>query len=354
MTTRDEIETRLLRAVEVAPTEDGLRRLDERVARAMAAPVAMHRGGPFTRRMLLRPLALVAAFVLLTGAVVGGMGLLERTASLTPGWRTAFDRAEILGISQTDAGLTLTLERAYADLNQVMVFITVAGLAPPRSTDGFVTDHLSISDADLRDPTGRQAYTMTGTDAAEADLGVALRSFQFQPPVSVAGTYELTIHSIGYGADGPDCVSPCMSDTIAGTWRFRFELPKPAGTVLSPGASDTVGQATLSVTELRVTPSMISARIAMHVGGSPVAYWSFIPSDDDVRHEGTSYGLWSGRHILVEAPFEEGPEMEFYTTAGADDAAGTWEIVIHELDYGMNNEEQIHLTGPWTLMVTVP
>jgi hypothetical protein len=358
MTTREEIETRLLEAVEVNPSEDGLRWLDQRVAEVAARPAVTLRDRLFVPRTLLRPLPLVAAFILLTGAVVGGMGLLERLASSTPGWRTAFDRAEVLGIQQTDAGLTLTLERAYADLNQVMVFVTIEGLAVPRSTDGIVTDHLAVFDADLRDPTGRGAYTITGVDDAEArdaeaTLGVAVRSFQFEPPASVAGMYELTINSIGYGADGPECVSPCVHDPIAGAWRFEFALPEPAGIVLAPGASDTVGQATLSLTEFRVTPTMVSARIAMHVDGSPVAYWAFIPSEDDVRHDGTSYGLWSGRHILPEG-FAEGPETEFSTTEGTDEAAGTWEIVIPELDYGMTNDEMLHLVGPWTLTVTVP
>ena len=358
MTTREKMETRLLQAVEVTPSADALRRLDERVARAMAAsPTAMHRRGFFTRRVLLRPLALVAAFVLLTGAVVGAMSLLERLAESTPGWRTAYDRAEALGVRQTDAGYTITLDRAYADLNQVMAFFTVesvAGLEAPESSDGFLINHFVIFDADLRDPAGRIATSRIAATDIEPGLAAAVESFQYDTPTTRAGTYELTISSIGYGADGPVCVSPCVNDEIAGTWRFSFALPEPAGTVVSADASATVGQATLHLTELRVSPTMITARIAMHVDGSPVAYWTFIPSDDDLRHEGASYGLWSGRHILVEAPFEVGPEMEFSTIAGTDDPGGTWEIVIPELDYGMSNEEQIHLAGPWTLTVTVP
>ena len=50
MTTRDEIETRLLRAVEVAPAADRWGWLDERVATMMARPIAPPRGRMDPRR----------------------------------------------------------------------------------------------------------------------------------------------------------------------------------------------------------------------------------------------------------------------------------------------------------------
>jgi hypothetical protein len=354
MTTRDDMETKLLRALTVEPSEDGLLWLDQRVALLAARSPMNPRHGATGLRMILRSLVLVAALLALAGAVAAGIGLIERMLESTPGWRTAYERAEVINSSQTDAGLTLTLERAYADLNQVVVFITVEGLAAPRSSDGVATDHLAIFGAGLRDPTGRMPAMESAIADAEPGLGAAVWSFQFDPPITVAGNYELTIPSIGYGADGPDCVSPCANDPIAGTWRFEFELPAPQGTAVATEASDAVGQATLRLSELRVSPTMVSARIAMSVDDKPVAYWSFIPGKDDLRHGGSSYGLWSGRHILDKAPSEEGPEMEFYTTAGVDSAKGTWEIVIPELDYGMTNDEVLHVSGPWTLTVTVP
>ena len=351
----DTVETRLRRALAVTPSADDLRYLDERVGRAMTQPTAIRHGFLPLRRAFVRPLALVAAFIILAGTAVAAIGLLERTALSTPGFRTAWDRAEVLGIEQTDAGYTLTLERAYADLNQVAVFVSLEGLALPRSTDGVQTDHLSVWEATLRDPTGRTPVLTSGTDAADGGFGAALRSFQFDGPAAEAGTYELTIKSFGYGADGPTCVKPCVNDRIEGIWRFAFDLPKATGTVISTEAAATVGQATLSVSQLKISPTMVSVRIAMHVGGKPVASWTVIPRDDDLRHDGVRYGFWTARHILDVPPFEEGPEMEFYTTAGVDKPTGIWEIVIPELDYQMDSvDEPVHLAGPWTLTVTVP
>ena len=351
MTMHDEIEARLLRALAFTPSADGLRWLDQRVAETMARPVAMRRRHAPGLRTLLRPLALAAAFVVLTGAVVGGVGLIERMLESAPGWRTAYDNAEVFDLQATDAGYTLKLERAYADLNQVVVFITVEGLAAPRSTDGVQIDHFNVYEAILRDPEGQRPDVATAITGVEPGLGAAVESFHFETPTAAAGTYQLTITSIGYGADGPDCLKPCVNDHIAGSWPFEFELPEAPGTVVSADVSDTVGTASLHLTELRVTPTMISARIALFVDDKPVAYW--MGPYPTIRHNGTSYEINASQHVLIADP-EKGPEMVFSSRGGTDEAAGDWEIEIPELDYGMTNAEQTHLGGPWKLRVTVP
>jgi hypothetical protein len=361
MTTRDQIETRLLGAVAFEPSEDGLRWLDQRVAQIAARPVALPRRGFVIPRLVLRPVLVLAAFVLIAGAVAGGVGLLDQIfqSSAMTGWQTAWDRAERLDLTQTDAGVTITLERAYADLNQVLVGFTVEGLQAAPLSDHGEAAHIEWR-AELHDPTGRAAdqWSTFGTGTTITDPNLSAVGIFWEGAVTpMAGTWELTFSSVGYNSGGfvsgecyvgntdPACENPPPNAMVDGAWRFEFALPAPAGTVVSPNVSVTQGQATLTLTELRITPTMISARIAMYVGDRPVAY--FIPSSVDVRHGGTSYGPWMGSHI-------QGPEMELSTIAGSDEAAGTWEIVIPELHFGMNNFEEIHLVGPWTLTVTVP
>jgi hypothetical protein len=345
MTTREEIETKLLRAVEVTPSADGLRWLDQRVVRAMAASPAMDRRGLFTRRVLLRPLALVAAFVLLTGAVGAAINLIDRLVDeSTPGWRTAWERAEILWIRQTNAGLTLTLERAYVDLNQVVLGIAVEGLdAPPTPIGGDNVDHILSWVTELRGPDGwapDPARPNSSGRVIETDLSAFLLTFDAPP--AVAGAWELTVTSVGYGAT-PDGM-------VDGIWRFEFELPQPEGTVLSVNSTDTVDGATLSLSELRVTPTAIGARIALNVAGETVAYWS--PGTglkDAVRHGGSSY------EIAEETLFATTPDVnEYRTSAGSMEVAGTWEIEIPDLWYTNDAGQNIHAIGPWTLTVNVP
>jgi hypothetical protein len=367
MTTRNEIETRLRQAFEVSPPEDGLRWLDQRVAQVAAGQTAISRRGVPNLRIFLRPLALVAAFVLLTGAVVAAMGLLERMVeeSSIPGWRVAWDRGEILGIQQTDAGLTITLERAYADLNQVLVGFTVEGLGDASISDQGERAAIEWI-AELRDPTGRtsdQWATSTLAMGLEETMLSAVVQTWLGTPAPVAGTWELTFTSVGYnsgtwssgectvGATDPACVNPPANAMVEGTWRFEFELPEPTGTVLSLDVSDTAGDATLHLTELRVTPSMIRYRIALDVGGNPVAWWGW--PNPSVSNGSAAYITNSATHILT-GDLTQGSGLEYSTSAGADAATGTWEIVIPELTYGLTNDEVIHVSGPWTLTVTVP
>jgi hypothetical protein len=117
MTTHDEIEARLNRAFEFTPSPDAVSWIDQRVRRAMDQDTTQRRRG-LSRRSLLRPLPLFAALILVVGAVAAGLTALDRLAATTPGWQTAWDRAEVVGVDQTSKGYTLTLERAYADVNQ--------------------------------------------------------------------------------------------------------------------------------------------------------------------------------------------------------------------------------------------
>ena len=383
MTTTDEIETRLVRALSFEPSADGLRWLDQRIAQVAARPAVIARRGASPLRRILRPLALVAALLLLAGAVAGGVGLLDQIfeSSGMPGWRIAWDRAERLDIKQTDAGVTITLERAYADLNHVLVGFTVEDL-PAAPLSGHGEPYPIEWRAELRDPTGRTAEQWatsgTGTTVADANLS-AVGNFWEGAVTPVAGTWVLTFSSVGYNAGGfvsgecyvgntdPACENPPPHAMVDGSWRFEFALPAPAGTVLSPNVSDTQGQATLTLTELRISPTMITARIGLRVAGSTVADWG--PAigwgpwvhNMSIRRDDTAYDSNSSTHVTQD-PDAQGPYgdvNEFMTIAGADVATGSWEIEISELTYRSSiydpiEQEGIHLSGPWALTVTVP
>ena len=315
--------------------------------------------------MLLRPLAIIASFVGLTGAVVGGVGLLDQLfeSSGMPGWQIAWDRAEALDLEQTDEGITITLERAYADLNQALVGFTVEGLNAPPSGDG---QRISLNwIAELRDPTGRTteqwATSATGLGQDETNLSAIIQTWEGEV-APVAGTWELTLTSVGYddgfvpdecnaGSTDPACVRPAANPMVDGIWRFAFDLPEPMGTVLKVDAAATEEHVTLRLTELRITPSRITAKIGMAVDDDAVAYWN--QPHPSMRHGTTPYVVNADRFILDDEP-GTAAELELQTTAGADEAAGTWEIVIPSLVYGGTADEAINVTGPWTLSVTVP
>ena len=371
MTKRDEIEARLLQAVNIGPTADGLRWLDQRVTRAMAEPAAIPARMLRRRGLALGPLAVIVAFVLLrAGAVAGGLGLLDHLfeGSAMPGWRTAWDRAERLDLKQTDAGVTITLERAYADLNQVLFGFTVEGLsAAPVSSHG---ESAPLEwRAELRDPldrsVGQWATSLAGETINDAQISAIAQAWE-GAVAPVAGTWVLTFTSVGYNSGGmvpgacfvgntdPACSTSPVRAMVDGTWRFAFDLPAPVGTIVSPDVSDTVGQATVTLTQLRITPTQITARMSLSVDGHATPF-SFSPRIDDLRHGTSSYSLNSGARARGSDGSWIGAEMDFYATGGADSASGTWEIVIPELTPQPDGSgPQGTLAGPWTLRVTVP
>jgi hypothetical protein len=344
MTMHDVTEARLMRALEMTPSDQGLRRLDERVTRAMARPLPTSRRTSFLPRLVMRPVALLAAFVLLTAAVAGGIGLLGRVVAPVPGWQAAWDRAEVLGLTQADAGVTITLERAYTDLNQIILGLTVVGLGePPRAADG-TPDHFVLSwVTQLRGPNGwtiEDGSPNNGGGMVETGTSAILLSFD-RPPAQ-AGTWELTVTSVGYGAAG---------GMIDGTWRFEFELPAPSGTTLAPNTSATVGPGTITLTQIQVTPTMAAVNLALEVDGATIVHWG--PASWHalaIRHDGTGYDIADGQN-----PFEgDGAVSVFRTNAGTDAAGGTWEIEIADLWYGNAAGQDVYLDGPFTLTVTVP
>ena len=344
----DAIETQLRQAVEISPSDDGLRWLDQRVAEIIARPRPTRAWALPRSRTFLRPLAVVAALVVVTGTVVGAMGLLERTVDTSPGWRTAWDRAQVLALREKKGDTTLTLERAYVDRNQVMVFLSVEGLS---SADASGSGRQDVEwSAALRGPGHRQLAWTTGTGAIETDVAAIVQAWG--PPVATAGTYELTIAclEIVRPTDGTSCSAP-----LADPWRFEFDLLAPSGIVVDMAVAATVEGATATLTELKVTSTMVSYRIALRIAGTDIDDWQ--TTNATVRRGGDEFTTNSAYHVTQD-PSTQGPTgdvNEFSTTAGSDTTAGTWEVVIPEISYTPRGAtEPVSLKGPWTFEVDAP
>jgi hypothetical protein len=156
------------------------------------------------------------------------------------------------------------------------------------------------------------------------------------------------------GATDPECVSPPPSAMVDGSWRFEFELPKPSGSVFSTAALASTDVATVKLTELRISATAITARIALAVPGSTVLDWNWLPAS--ITHNDVSYAFNSATHVTQD-PATQGPDgdvNDFMSSAGADDPSGTWQIVIPRLTYRVGPDEESTISGPWTLTVTVP
>lgn len=359
MTTHNDVEARLRHAFALEPSAAGMRWLDDRMARAMARPAPAASRWVLGRRLLLRPVAVLAAFVLLTGAVAGTLTLLERISQTSSaGVRAAWDRAELLGISREDSGVTVTLERAYADLNQVIVFLEVEGLdgGSPAGVDTI---------AQLRDPSGRRAeewaWAMGGTSDAEPDLAASIMSWDGEVAPE-AGTWQLTITTVGYGGmmDGACTAGELADGTCAagdgervdGLWQFEFALPAPAGDLVRANDSDTHGAATITLDELRLAPSAVSGRIHLELDGTPVTSWT--PTIAAIRRDGETWEPGTDPNYTGRAVDDGG--HEFMTSIGVETSAGTWEIEISEIAIASETTGllETRIQGPWIVRVVVP
>jgi hypothetical protein len=363
MTMHHDVEERLRHAFALAPSPECMRRLDDRVARAIARPAPAAPRWGIGRGMLVRPVAVLGAFVVLTGAVAGSLTLLERmTQSSSAGVRDAWDRAEVLGISRQDAGVTLTLERAYADLNQVIVFLEVAGLT---AGDGAAEPVAVDAVAQLRDPSGRVAdewaWGLGGSGDAESDLAASILSWD-GAVTTEAGTWELAVSTVGYGQmmDGSCTAGELAEKTctatdgarVDGLWRFEFQLPAPEGALVRAGVSDTQGAASITLTELRLAPSAITGRLYLELNGSPVTSWA--PTIGAIRHDGEAWQQETNPNYTGRAVGDGG--TEFMTSVGVDPSGGTWEIEISEILVASDatGDMETRLQGPWILSMVVP
>jgi len=364
MTSTHDVEARLTRALSFEPSADGLRSLDQRVAQIAARPAVPAGRAAQGRRFVLRPLLVLAAFVLLTGAVAAALGLLDRViqSSGQGGWHVAWENAERLDLSTTVDGVTITVERAYADINQVLTGFTVAGLEA--SPDAAPLQW----NVEIADPTGRssEAWAISSTGMGIEETGVSAIVQTWEGAVAPeAGTWVLTFSSVGYEGDGfvpgqcdvdstlPECVNPPPNGMVDGVWRFEFELPKPVGAVVRTGASTSFDEATLSLPELRISPTMIGATLGLHVADKVILDWS---GEGVVRHDGTSYPFQSSVH-LTQDPDQQGPQgdlNQWLTVAGVESASGTWEVELTGILFRTSDGEEGVPGGPWIIRVTVP
>jgi len=352
----DPIETTLREALVTGPSEDGLRWLDRRIDSVMSRPAPNRWSPGFGRGAIVRPLALVAAFVVLAGAAVGAMGLLERTVASVPGWQAAWDGAEVLDIEQARGDVVLTLERAYVDVNQVMVFLSVDGLGAAVRTNG--DQPQPVWSANLVGPTGRQMQWSTGSGAIETPVAAIVEAWG--PPEAVAGNYELTIDCLETAPLRPEAGDDDVwcDEPLADPWVFKFDLPKPSGAIVAEVSLQTVGDATVSLVELRLTETMLTAKLGLAVAGADATSWSPVEPGLVFKHDSVAVPANQGVHLTTD-PKDRGPDgdlNEISSMTGSGATSGKWTVEIPELWYvaADDPESQVRLTGPWIFEVDVP
>ena len=185
------------------------RSIDRRVQAAISSEGRYRpRAAGMRRRFRLTPRLLaglgVAAIVLAGTALAGGT-LFDRLVGGAPMLENVWDRATDIGQSVTDAGYTVTLERAAVDADRLWVGVSVI------SAEG------TADIWDMRVTDANDVVLTGGTGVGTGDVnGTAAVLFGFEVPdgVSLEGPFTLEVTALDVaGVQTP------------GTWQFTFDVP---------------------------------------------------------------------------------------------------------------------------------
>lgn len=314
------LEQRLASAFAVAPA-DGFDSTDRRIAALTAHPDASRRPRPW--RPLRVGLALAAAFIVLAGAAAGAMHLLDRVATGSPAW----DRGVEIGQRQVHGDYAVTLARGYADINQV-----VLGLSVERVGEGGLVDAGFVPE--LTDPAGVILAPGAAPSIGANDTTGQAEMLNFAPTTSSDGDYTLRLGIAGKG-EQPDLA-----------WTFRFKLPAPAGALVHVAQTQTTVEASIAVGDVRLSPTMITASIHLEPSDREASGWAamgYVKHDDQTIDIG--WGVSRGPGDL---------DQTAGTNAGVDDVGGAWTLVITELVGERPDGTQVRLAGPWEFTFSAP
>jgi len=289
------------------------------------------------------------------------------------------DLVQELNLSQTVAGVTVTLERAYADVNRVVIGFTVSGpegqrydphrvtltdangIVFPLETGMGVTGRSDIFESDL--PPGEGAYVL-GFDTtavegvpAELELRLVVEVEKVTPPPDAASPF---LTSARPPAEPPASavvveLQPLPTPdegAIVGPFTFDFSVPfNPGHTVEVQQAAEAAG-VTVRLDRVVVTPSETKVFLCFEPPDGEDTVWTLIAALD----VGDGQRLFGGVVNPTGKVGQENCHCVIYPYALAD-RSGEWTLTVTELvgtDLAKQPSEDIRLAGPWVFRFRVP
>jgi hypothetical protein len=295
---------------------------------------------------------LVPVLVLLVGGTVYGASSIVR--ELFHKWATDVEGAGLaqeMELSQTVDGVTVRLERAYADQNVVLVGFTVSG---PEARYYAEAGKLTTAD-------GQDLHGMIGMGVVPGSK-VVLGSWQSSERAALITAFdasslegnpaELNLTLETRVADSTTTgESTTMGKATIGPFKFDFSIPFHAGkvidirqTVEAAGVPVTLEQVVISPWATRTVFSFDLPPEEDQNGCIPTA--SLILPGGNVKDAG----------IVKEGNFGMGPKTSFsqYFLGDYTKDQGNWSAVINNLKIDRGHGEGDELAGPWIFTIDVP
>lgn len=349
------LEVLLARALAIEPSERALALIDARVGRAMAlarpSPSRRFGGLVLSARSLRLVVALALAAVVLMGAAVA-LTLMQQAAALMPGWQVAYERALPVRLSETVGAYTVTLERAYADPNQlVLVFVTAGphGALP------------AVPRAEVTDAQGRHYLDFAGGDIPAARESVAATIDAYDVPPGVRGPLILHVR-----VDSLSVITEEHVSDPQGPWLFDLTVQLGDALTVAPARSITAADVPITLDSVRFSSTAIRVHLSADLVAVRTPVWSRWSVDATIRHgDGAAMGLdwaafpsaWVGQPKGEIGPIletQDGSEMVRQATSGVDDPSGPWTLDIERLRSSDGQGHIKDVPGTWTFRFTVP
>lgn len=318
-----------------------------------APPAASHSRLSFPRRVTLgtrlprpfQPVFAILLVLLLAGATYAVVPIAERAFYVDAGTRQVLnqDLGTRLNLSQTESGYTITLDRAYADADRVVVGYTIQG--PDKQPLGDL-DRLAYLQSTLTTANGSVLEPLGGGDVAEG--GSLLDNFDAS---SIQGnprdlSLQLSIPLLRALSLGGQAVP-----TVSVPFTFRFTVPYLPGRVATPNETVTEGGESVTLERVVVAPSetRLYLRGLSGTGILPqltVGRWDSekVPAVGWLAGQaiGISGGVWESDDGLIVCDFPS-PLV---------DEQGEWTLIV-KVGLPTIDGRQAR-GGPWVFHFTVP
>lgn len=340
-------------------------------------PAIQARVQPQARRLHLRPatrlgwVLLVLGLGLMLGAAAYAVGpVIGRLFQFSPGWQHVEEArlAQEVHLSQTIGDWTVTLERVYADANQILIAYTVSG-SPGQNLNERAT---------LTDSQGRRFPEMAGAGVTGASdiLGVQLPPGQGAyiaafdaaavqgQPATLDLHLEIALSRLVPVGDAPSMPLPAASPTstvliapavqlreepLVGPFTFDFSVPFIPGRVALVQESARVAGVTVRLERVVVTPTETRAILCFDPPPGESGQWVPIATLEAEDGRDVADAISTVNH--------EGAGCYRYGfMAPLADWHGEWKLTVTEL-VGMDPNrpgEQMRIQGPWVFRFHVP
>lgn len=325
---------------------------------------------------LPRALAVPVAALLilaLAGATYAAHSVLEQAFTMNGGTQqiVAGNLGREINQSRTVDGFTMTVERAYADPNGIVIGITLTG--PPGrqfnsmilfGTYDFANGQRLNSPPVLTDATGRRFAGGLAPLAPGVQGGTGAALLEYTPEGLIPGqVLQLTLHASAInvvealpspasaGGHEPPCEEPpagalCVF-TVRGNFDFQFTIPVAAGQAIP--VNQTVVSAGTPVTLERVVLGATGATIVLRGAGPSARVTASV--------NGTSYRFERPIGLAVPNTWSPGSEDSYVSQSDLRGQRGTWTVQVspgEPLPPRVAPGATSLTGGPWVFHLVVP